>query len=787
MNMLLQKNFQTGLGLSIALLIANLAAGVSLVSSLRLNLIFLVLGFGGYSLSRLIVGQLSQLSQLAIGVTVMIPIWTVLDQALRLVSLRFAALPLVGAFGFVAAFIHHVRQRRITNLIPACEAIGTNQVTILCLLAIILVAQTWIWLILPGFVSLVVIAVLIGKTSGDSVPSFTLRSGIVSCGAIAVALAWAILRRPTDWWLPGYGFDELEYLSNAAYFFGPAMDVHASGIPLSYQWLNFATLGLIEQAAGVGDFVVGTRVDFVVSGLLLALLVWGFMVDVLGNHRRALLAATIACLASTTMVYPNHYGLFGLNNRSFATVYLVAVPILVFVWARTLFRWSGFAPLLIVVHALLSVKTAVALPLAAVLTVGAVVMLITRNWVALTQLVVLGTTLGINLLLRVKSTSGMAFDVRRPWSFTKQFVGYENWLNATALVNRDFIFISVFAAMMLVAMTGIIAVALIGWLQLTEMRSIGVVSLASLGVGYLSVIFSERVSETQLHFLQVTVVALIPVVVVDFIRRTPQHRLLPIQTIGFLPVLTAIGTAIMIPVFAVPQSPVALSLPNRFQEGLPERLAVFGAIATCTVLVVTTIAAVTRRQVKSGLNRVDIVMCALLLFSVTNGAVNWTVLPIQPIMRSGVVEGQLGTPDLQSAAEWIVTNTDFDDVVASNAFFTDPTLADTCAFSRDEQAGWLTENAENQNFFTPMVLTKRRFVAAAPNYGSLASGVDFEPRVRASLLYACEPTLENREALQAFSARWYLAYLPRGASTFLAPDKVIFVSGPWMIVSLGAA
>jgi hypothetical protein len=604
---------------------------------------------------------------------------------------------------------------------------------------------------------------------------------------MAVALVVAVLRRPADWWLPGYGFDELEFLSNAAYSFGPAMDVHASGVPLSYQWLNFATLGLIEQAAGVADFVVGTRVDFVVSGLLLALLVWGFMIDVLGNHRRALLAATIACLASTTMVYPNHYGLFGFNNRGFGAVYLVALPILVFVWARTLFRWSGFVPLLIVVHALLTLKTAVALPLAAVLTAGAVVMLITQNWVAFTQLVVLGITLGLNLLLSLKSTSGMAFDVRQPWSFTKQFVGYESWLNATALVNRDFIFISVFAVMMLAAMTGIVAVALIGWLQLTEMRGIGVVSFASLGVGYLFAIFGDRVSETHLHLVQVTVVALIPVVVVDFIRRTPPQRLGPIRTIGFLPVVTAIGAAIMIPVFAVPQSPVALSLPNRFQEGLNERLAVFGAVATCTVLVVTAIATVTRRRVRSGLNRIDVVMGALLLFSVTNGAVNWTVLPIQPIMRSGVVEGQLGTPDLQSAAEWIVTNTDVDDVVATNAFFTDPTLADTCAFSRDEQAGWLTENAEKRNFFTPMVLTKRRFVAAAPNYGSLVSGVDFGPRVRASLLYACEPTLENREALQAFSAQWYLAYLPRGASTFLAPDKVVFVSGPWMIVSLGAA
>lgn len=399
MNKSLQSNLQSSLLLSVALLVANLAAGVSLVGSLRLNLIFLVLGFSGYSLSRLILKQLGQLSQLAIGITVMIPIWTILDQILRLLSLRFAALPLIGTFGFLAAFIHHVRQQRITNLPPASEAIGTSQVAILCLLAIILVAQTWIWLILPSFVSLVVIAVLIGKNSGESVPSFTLRTGVVSCGAIAVALTVAILQRPADWWLPGYGLDEFELLSNAAYSFGPAMDVFASGIPLSYQWLNFATVGLIEQTAGVADFVVGTRVDFVVSGLLLALLVWGFMVDVLGNNRRALLAASVAGLASTTMVYPNHYGLFSLNNRSFGAVYLVAVPILAFAWTRTAFRWSGFVPLLVVVHALLSVKTAVALPLAAILTVGAVIMLITRNWAALTQLIVLGTTLGLNLLL----------------------------------------------------------------------------------------------------------------------------------------------------------------------------------------------------------------------------------------------------------------------------------------------------------------------------------------------------------------------------------------------------
>lgn len=787
MRLFFKQGFRTTLFLSGALLIANLTAGVSLVGSLRLNLIFFVLGFSGYSLSRLMFKQSNQLLQLAVGITVIIPIWTVLDQALRLISLRSAALPLVGTCGLMVSFSHRIRQRRLANFSPTPQALGASQAAILCLLAIVLVAQTWIWLMLPGSAGLVTIALLIGSTSHTSAPRFSLRTGIASCGVMAIALVVAILRRPADWWLPGYGLDELEYLNNAAYSFGPAMDVLGSGIPLSYQWLNFATLGLIEQAAGVADFVVGTRVDFVVSGLLLALLVWGFMIEILGNNRRALLAAASTCLASTTMVYPNHYGVFGVNNRSFAAVYLVAVPILVFVWARTAFRWSGFVPLLIVVHALLSVKTAVALPLAAVLIVGAVLMLNIRNWVALTQLVVLGTTLGINLLLGVKSTSGMAFDIRRPWSFTKQFVGFENWLNAIATVNRDFIFISLFAATMLVAMTSIVAAASVRWLQLTEMRGVGVVSLASLGVGYLFAMFSDRVSETQLHFLQVTVVALIPVVVVDLIRRTPQQRLEPIQRIGFLPTLTAIGAAIMIPVFALPQSPVALSLPNVFVDGLSERLAVVGASATCIVLGTTAIVSVARSRDNSGQSRLDVILYALLLLSVTNGAINWTTLPMQPLMRSGVVDGQLGAPDLRLAAQWIVTNTDIDDVVASNAFFSDPVLADTCAYSRDEQAGWLTEYAEKQNYFTPMVLTKRRFVAAAPNYGSLASGVDFEPRVRASLLYACEPTEENRKALETFSAQWYLAYLPRGVSNFSAPDEVVFVSGPWVILKLGTA
>lgn len=754
--------------------IALLVSGVTPLDTLKFVAVSTVVGFSGLSLSARLTPRASELSGLALGIVMALPLWTVLDQTLRNSDFRGSALPMLAAIGVVARWsvpLHETASSPHQGE-PVWDAARTP--LLVGLLAILLLGQTWIWLQYP----VIIAALLLLTVSFNSIPRSRAltapRLTIVLCGALFVLVAFAVLERPDDWWLPGYGLDELEYLSHAAFTFGSSMDVLAAGIPISYQWLNFATLGLLENAVAVDDFVVVTQFEFVAAAFLTAMLVWGLMVEVLGPSKSSYAAAGVSCLLATAMFYPNAYSLFSLNHHSFAAAYLAAIPLSLVLWSRSHFTWLTLLPAACCIHSILAVKTAVAVPLAAALATSAALFALRRNWKAFIQLAVLGLSLALHLSFSIKSSSGVSIEINEPFKFVGQFATPTWGPKRSALLG----------AALLVALSGLVGLVLLRWLSNPQRRFIGIVGSTMLCSGLFFAIFSTRVSNTHLHLLQMSVVILMPFTVIEALESSTARWVFSSPLRAVLNIGPAIIASVAIPLLAFPGSPFEISLGWAISTGFGERLAVIGSVAFCVLLAgAFAISAATRLRFRH-IGMSGLILLTTITFSVTTGFANAQLLSRMGLMNSGVAEGQLGTSDLRLATQWIDENADTFDIVATNALFSTPEYRDTCAYTAQEQSTTLVEKAEN--YHPPVVFAKRRFVAIIPAYASITSGRNLDDRVRASLLFACNPSDTNRAALLAFGARWYLAYLPNRPKIFAPPDTVRFTAGDYAVVELTA-
>ena len=181
-----------------------------------------------------------------------------------------------------------------------------------------------------------------------------------------------------------------------------------------------------------------------------------------------------------------------------------------------------------------------------------------------------------------------------------------------------------------------------------------------------------------------------------------------------------------------------------------------------------------------------VIVGGVVVFMAVVGVTNPLLLDRQGMYDSGIEEGVLGSPQLRDISQWLTENTSVTDVLASNMFAAEDTLlADSCAVSSEERNTLLSENLAKTNYFTLMMLSKRRFVVAAPHYASLVVGRPLVHEVRTSLMYGCEPNSKNRSALKRLGADWYVAYLPTTSPAFQAPDRIAYQSGSFFVIHLG--
>ena len=766
------------------LFLAQIAAQVPFGSAVFLTLIGVVILRSGRLIVLRMLPQLNPMGQYALGACVAMSAWTAADQILRTIDARFAALPLLALCSHLLA--REPREARDTDRTQFGAINSWSTPLFTGLLATLLLAQTWSWLAAPAVCSLIFLLVASRSSSNlDAVSKVNITLRVTGALFVASVLAGSLIRS-NDWWLPGYGLDETELLSNAAYQWGPRMDVFIAGESLNYQWLNFALLGLFEAASGSDDWIVTTRFEFVASGLLIAMLVWAFMIEFLKGSRISLRASILACLICTPTFYPNHFGLFAPNNRGFQAVFLISLALSIVAWAKHRYSWWGLFIVCAVAVSYVSTKTAAIVPLGTGLAVAEIWFLLTRRFKEAAQVCILGLTLVANLLLSVKGSSGIEIRPDKPFRVLSQYMGNQ-YETLTSDYGLRTIITSLLGVGLLLSLTALALATALRLKSNGDLLIAKIVLFAQLAIGVTFAVFGYRAAFTHMHFLQVSVVTLsliAPVVALcddhlSTVLETSLGKLLGFTTVG---IALASNTAPFI-------SDTWFNIPilNRlgWSRGVEEQLSLYGVIGAASVIVLSVIKVCL--TISSAKRRQDLVvslLAFLLIFSAVNGTFNWLTIGAKPTFDSGVAEGQLGDPDLQAIGRWFDSHTEVGDIVATNLLFSADSSSPPHCVTSVEEKNDVVNFALTQYFVISAVVVERRFVAAGVYYATLASGIDVTARVEASLTYACSPSVRSRKILKLHSAKWYLAYTPGALPNLLEGDSIELRVGDYTVIQL---
>lgn len=759
----------------LSFVILHIASEVSATDFATFWVFVVSLAILGKQIIDVLVLNESPLTKWCLGSLVGIFFGTAADQLLRVIHLRWLYEPVVYLMALIVLWRWTKQFRLRAHKNVDLQLLSDSQT--ISFLILILLSQTWSWLKWPAFISLVVLCIgMLLWNKDEYVYSKILMFGVI---ATSCAVVIATQFRSTDWWFPGYGLDELEYLSHAAYQWGPTMDVLVANEKVGYQWFGFATLGLLERASGVSDFVVGTRFDFIFSALLVAAFVLAICQHFLRATRESVFAAIITCLMTTTMFYPNPWGVFVVNLRGFQAATLLGVILATIVWGRNDFSTRSFVPLAIAAFALVNMKTASLFPIEIALGVGCIRFLARRRFGIVFKIILLSLLLLASTLLTIRGSSGMEFTWREPFSLLDNYFSRSNRLSRIGGPSWGLVFVIMWGLSFVIAML-IPGLVVIGWFRRHLSSSWALPALiAPMVCGAFMASLASRRSDTQLHFLQVVVTIAMIFVAIQTVESL-QH-VTPVRRRASLWGCLALGgIAFAIPVIAQHSS---IGLP-----GFEAQMGIVGAVAASVVFLFLIVGTIATRLIDRTWARVfaQFTTVGVASFFVVCGMTNRWVLDRQPMFNSGIVEGQMGSSDLQAVARWIDTNTSADAILATNMFQPEESkFADTCAISVSEGRSNLVELVSETDYLALVTMTKRRYLVASPKSAAMVMNISLDEKIEKSIYFGCEPTERRRRQLRDLGVDWYIAYLPTTVSRFSFPDRVRFEIGPFKVVQLG--
>jgi len=615
--------------------------------------------------------------------------------------------------------------------------------------------------------AMTVLIVLFRHHSGTGLRS---RDTFAVCAAMTLVTTIAIKSRPEFWWLPGWGIDENELFAHAFYQWGPAGDALSAGISVGYQWFGYAWMGLVSNFVQASDFVFVSRASYVISAIAVICLFFSIVEHITRSQRQAIVATLIGILISTSISYPVSYTLIPINYQAYAVVLILA-------WLHVFQLWySNPSPrmsllLALVGIAAVSAKAAHIVPLGAgLLALALFVVVRQRDHARLIGIATSLASMAIYSVFFFPSASGTGL--------SQVFMSYTQNFGVSPL-NSGILLRALIATCIMVGLTSLSILGAASMFVRNVQRHLSVFLLAGLLLGIVLANSFERVSSTELHFVQIPVLLSIPIVVAWLVHELsdPTTR---IAVRGTSSMILLVASSIAMPLgLMVFQARDA----SGFSDEYLSRASNLIAFLVVSVLAFYVLLWSFRRPTEKKPFRIHTILASLCLalFSISTFITMAVIGPSRPINQVGATE-QLGQPPLKEVSDWIRQNTDENDIFASNSFFGE--LADDrCSFPSDVIANIVTSEAVRTNYFTTAVLIKRRLIAAGVSYGFLGSARDPSQRVQLSLLFACHPDKDSLAGLRKFGVSWYLAYRNQiDPSTWQGFGEVKFVNQNYAVI-----
>ena len=727
-----QQNIPWVLVLVVITSLLLLISDVNLISALLVVLVisvqtFIGLTVTGYEFNS---GKKPNPGRIFFGFFCGTAIHVVSDQILRSTNYRAAILPALAGLTFIVQYKPLVAVvKKWQNLKLARHSFGRtdNQLAFL-LLPLIPLCQVWSWTRYSVF------AILVGYLI-YSLKSKWFKNSFLIAATVVGAIA-ASQMRPSFWWLPSWGIDENAIYARAIHNWGPKGDVLLSGVPLKYQWFGYSWMGLMSDISASKDFEFVSRTAYVICSVAIVIAVFAITFELVSDYRKSLIATFIVVSFCTAISYPVSYSVLAINYQPFAVVSMLCWILVLVRWIKTPTMRLGIELSLVGVICI-SAKSVHILPIVIIVALVAFISLCKND-----RRMIFGaiSTLATSFLYTryfFPSSQGTGLNFKFA-EFTRQF-GIAPELNS--LKNR-----------ILIATIVIISLSFISLILIsmqTNSKQLKLMRAPLFAYFCLSAVFAislERVSSTELHFLQLFVLISLVLFIsslVEILDRINIQRYLPI----------VVSLVVIIGLVLIANSRTSITNDENYVV-----LILKANFAISTVLLSVRMYPVffSSSSAKTKLKMQVALAIMVVSASLANHVFVTSTRDIRPISKVAATY-QLGQEPLQEVANWINENTDVDAIVASNLFFGEGGT-DYCSVPEDVLMDSIAIQATSTNYYTTPALIHRRFLAAGVLYASITYDGSVLPRVQASLRAACYPDSTSRESLEDFGVDFFIAY-----------------------------
>jgi len=653
----------------------------------------------------------------------------ILDQILRSTGYRVLVLPFITAAAVAFKYKELVSVAQHWKIgVFVRSMVGRSDVLFVSLLLVLIpLSQIWSW---SRYSAVALMVVYLLKSTGFR----WLKSKFLIVPTLFVVV-FASRIRPSYWWLPGWGIDENSIYARAIYSWGPKGDVLLAGVPLKYQWFGYSWMGLMAHDTSAKDFEFVSRTAYVICAIAIVLAVYAISNAITQDQRKSLISTFIVVASSTAIGYPVAYTVLSINYLPIAFVSILCWILLLIKWIENPTTKCSME-LAIVGVVCVSTKSVHLVPIVVIPGVIAVSALLKKKREMLLGVVL---TVGLGFLYTrfyFPSQSGTGL---KPMfaDFTRQFGVIPE---TSSIKSRILMLIIVIGALSTVSLL------LISMKTKSKLlRLLRIPLTCYFAVAVVMAVTFQRVSSTEMHFLQVFVLITIVLFAssLTVVFDSPWNLRLAI----------AVGVVIAVFLMYLSFRPIVndekyvlLLMKANFLVGI----ALF--LLRCFLMV---------SDVKSWRSKVQIqrfMVGSLILVSVANFVFVASTRDIRIINKVGATH-QLGQAPLREAANWINQNTNANSIVATNLFFGEGGT-DNCEVSEPYLLDSIANQALNTNYYTPVALVHRRFLAAGVQYASISYADSVLPRIRTSLRPACFPDNLSRSDLKKYGVDFYIAYRP---------------------------
>ena len=647
----------------------------------------------------------------------------------------------------IAFVVFRVVQKNQTIVLPKIQTAQAFRKIFLPIVAISAMAlgTEWFWLFPSGV--LFVIASVVSIATPQKYSRFAIRTA--SLGAVVVGM-FMIANRPKIWWfMYEFDFPFLQSLSRSLADWGLGDYVLLSGTNTRYHWFTYAWVGLVDRSSDASVFLVLTRVAPVVFVLLITSITWTLISQYSISKFRTFLSTLIVMTASSYPLwgYGTKITFLASPSQFYATAMLFASIFLLLLASQKLLR---FEP---IVLAVLSASTMLSKTMHGVILVCAIafalaVQIVVRSKVSKTTVVSGLSSIAVALtayFVLVENSEGKTVFEIRFGDFFWQLQG-----DARLLSEKYVDLFGILTVIAFAILPGVLILANLLQTKFTEIKFIHLLSIGSLVAGtVLAAVILSAYGE-NLYFLQAAI-ALSTLLGLAALSNTN----LPQLTNRVWTYLVVAGVALCLLSYLIPS----------INSGAPYAIKIRSMRVYTPALILVTVTLFTltinRFRRKQSFNQVFKLVAVTAVMGLSFAATNWADT-IQrkhsEFSRDG--ETYLATADLENIANWINSDTDEIDIVASN--FGWPKIATDeielfrapCTAFRNKEVSVETCRRTNNALLVAYMHRRTWLQATATHYTGFTPEID--GRQTATLGFAADPTAAQAKQMLDDGVDWFV-------------------------------